>query len=291
MKPSNLTIIIVTFESSEVIRECLSKINLNKYQVFVVDNNSQDNTVKIIEEGFPEVNLIKLDNNVGYGRANNVALCKTNTDYALILNPDAFIEDKDIEGVIKVMYEDKKIALASPRIINSRDYKDFEQQRKKLQTIYNNQNLTSTNFIVGCTMFMNMKIFRKIGFFDEKIFMFSEDNEISARSIKNGYKNIIINNLTAFHAIGGSSKKSLRTIYRRSWHLAWSKSHWKMNSKSWLSAKRSVLRLSFIYLIRAIWYFIKCNKEGATSRIASCMGFIASFFGIEAFDKKGIPRG
>ena len=92
-----LTIIITTFQSESIIKTCLENIDFDKYEVFVVDNNSSDNTVKIIEDQFPKVNLIKLEQNIGYGRANNIALKKTKTPYALILNPDAIISDDDIK--------------------------------------------------------------------------------------------------------------------------------------------------------------------------------------------------
>ena len=68
----DLTIIIVTFNSSEVIERCLSRLNAAKYDVVVVDNASQDNTTQIVRDKFPEVKLIHSGGNLGYGRANNI---------------------------------------------------------------------------------------------------------------------------------------------------------------------------------------------------------------------------
>ena len=75
---NKLTIIIVTYESASIIESCLNKINFvqnkSKYKIFVVDNNSKDDTAKIISEKFPQIELIKLSQNIGYGRGNNIAL-------------------------------------------------------------------------------------------------------------------------------------------------------------------------------------------------------------------------
>ncbi len=72
--------------------------------VLLVDNASSDNTIQIVADNFPQVKIIKLDKNIGYGRANNVALRQVETEFALILNPDAFILENDIEKILLLLY-------------------------------------------------------------------------------------------------------------------------------------------------------------------------------------------
>jgi len=71
---SNLTIILVTFCSEKIIKQTLKTLSNFGCSVIVVDNASQDNTVNIIKNDFPNINLIVLSHNIGYGRANNIAL-------------------------------------------------------------------------------------------------------------------------------------------------------------------------------------------------------------------------
>jgi GT2 family glycosyltransferase len=97
-----LTFIITTFNSAEVIDACLNKINFSNYEVIVIDNNSNDKTTEIVSQKYPLVTLIKNKKNYGYGRANNIGLRATTTPYALILNPDAFIFEEDLEKVIAI---------------------------------------------------------------------------------------------------------------------------------------------------------------------------------------------
>ena len=81
----DLTIIIVTFNSSEVIGKCLENLNADKYDILVVDNTSSDDTYKIVENSFPKVEIIRNNQNSGYGRANNIGLRRAKTEFALIL--------------------------------------------------------------------------------------------------------------------------------------------------------------------------------------------------------------
>lgn len=79
MSKKNLTIIILTHNSADIIGNSLSRINQEKYDLTVVDNASSDETITIIKRDFSKVNLIKLPQNIGYGRANNVALKQVQT--------------------------------------------------------------------------------------------------------------------------------------------------------------------------------------------------------------------
>jgi GT2 family glycosyltransferase len=286
-----LTIVIVTFESSEIIKSCLEKINFDKYDAFVVDNNSQDGTTDIVSRDFPQANLIKLDQNIGFGRANNLALNKAQTDYSLILNPDAFMLEVDIDKALQILDDNKQFALASPRTLHQKDISDLKNIHQDSQKERGSEPISNTDFVVGGVMFMRMEIFKKIGFFDERIFMFCEDNEISARSIDAGYKNAIINNSIAFHVGGSSSRKSLRTTYRRFWHLGWSKSYWKSRRKSWINVKRSTLRLIILHFFEFVIYSARLNKEKAVSKIAFAAGCSASLVGLKPFKRNGAARG
>ncbi len=282
----DLTIIIVTFNSSEIIEKCLSYFDAkwDKWNIVVVDNASPDNTCEIVANKFPQVKLIKNDKNLGYGKANNIGLRQSKTDFALILNPDAFIFEQDIEVSLTLLKNNPKIALASPRIFHSQEA--FQADAAKLKNEY-----SLTKFIVGGVLFMRLAVFRKIGFFDEEFFMFAEDNEISDRSIENGYQNITINIAQAFHSGGGSSKRSLRNTYRRFWHLGWSKSKYKQAKKGKLQTIRATARLSLVYFCEGIFFILIGNASKSVSKFAFSLGCFSFLIGLKAFRKDGTARG
>jgi len=184
-----LTIVIVTFQSSSIIGFCLQKLNREKYEVIVVDNNSQDNTTQVAEQFLPQSNIIKLNKNSGFGRANNVGLRKVKTEYALVLNPDAFMEEKDIETVLSIMDKNHQIAIAGAVPYNCKinDTGEIEiASTPTISLISNGSDFDFTRFITGAGMFMRVEIFKKIGFFNEEFFLYCEDNEICKRVIKKG---------------------------------------------------------------------------------------------------------
>jgi len=280
----DLTIIIVTFNSSEIIEQCLDHLNAEKHDIIVVDNASKDNSCQIVREKFPQITLIQNNKNIGYGRANNIALLQSKTDFALILNPDALILENDIQISLKVLKNNPKIALASPKIFHT-----FKGEEKII--IQEEDNYQATNFIIGGVLFIRLEVFRKIGFFDESFFMFTEDSEISNRSLANGYQNVIINNAKAFHSGGNSSKKSLRNTYRRFWHLGWSKSKYKQIKKGKLQTARATARLFLLYFCEGIFYFLVCNINKSVAKFAFSLGCFAFLIGLKSFKKNGLPRG
>lgn len=294
MKEKNLTIVIVTFESAGIINFCLNKINLQKYDVILVDNNSSDRTVEIAKEFLPESNIIKLKNNSGFGRANNVGLKKVETDYALVLNPDAFIEEEDIEKVLSFLETDPKTAIAGAIPYNCAINEEgiitkseqpvlvsFGTATKETSEIY------YTRFITGASMFLRMSVFRKIGFFDEEFFLYCEDNEICKRVLKNGYKNALLKNTKFFHCSQKSSKESRNE--KVLWHrLGWSKSYYITATNGVIVGKLVSLRILLKYLFLLFQDLLKKNPSKRNKY--AMQGAFAYLIGQKAFDKNGNPR-
>jgi len=83
------------------------------FDVWVVDNNSQDDSITMIKEYFPQVNLIENKENVGFARANNQAMAKCTGDYILILNPDTLILQNALEKIVNFMGENPTVGIAA----------------------------------------------------------------------------------------------------------------------------------------------------------------------------------
>ena len=189
--PLNLTIIILTYNSAKIIKSCLEVLNFEKYKVVVVDNASKDGTAEFVRQNFPQVLVQELPRNIGYGNGNNMALNQVETEFALILNPDAVIFEKDIEIVLEVMKKNLLVAMAGPVILNN-----FPLEQKELAEKIANmeQDLAgikdkyyekidgnfSVRFLIGAALFMQVATMKKIGFFDKEIFLYYEDDEICA---------------------------------------------------------------------------------------------------------------
>jgi len=290
----NLTIIIVSFNSSKIIKSCLEKINFSKYNVVMVDNASSDDVLQIVSQNFSQVKIIKLDKNIGYGRANNVALRLVETEFALILNPDAFIFEEDIEKILSQFQKTPQIALAAPLLLPN--YPALEDDKiKQLKIVESNllescDDYLAVKYIIGAILFLRMKVFKEIGFFDENIFLYYEDDEISFRTVKSGYKAAIIATAQGFHIGQGSSGGKLRNIYKRFWHRALSKLYWKQKQKGKFAAIKSAIRLIIVFFIKSVFYSATFNAKKAVENFACLCGSSAFLIGLKAFDKNDNPR-
>jgi len=290
----NLTIIIVTYNSSNIIVDCINKINYNLYDIIVVDNASTDATVKIIETKFPLLKIIKNSKNIGYGRANNIALRQVETEFAMILNPDAFIFEKEINFILSSLQEQKEVAIAAPLLLDSYPPSKHNILKQinvaKSNLIEEKDQYMSVKYIIGAILFLRMSVFKKIGFFDENIFLYYEDDEICFRALKNGYKLAIFNSVFGFHLGSGSSSHNPRVVYKRFWHRALSKLYWKEKSKSKFVAFKSAVRLSVSFFFKAIFYSLILKKYDAVKNFASFCGSCAFILRLKAFDKNDNPR-
>ena len=290
-----LTFIITTYNSAGVIDNCLNKINFSNYEVIIVDNNSSDKTTEIVSKNYPLVNLIKNKKNYGYGRANNIGLRATSTPYALILNPDAFIFESDLEKIIVMMNKNTEIAIGAPILLNSypRNESDILQE---IAIINNNLikdfgDFKAVKYIIGACEILRMEFFKKIGFFDEKIFLYYEDDEICHRTILNNKICAICVDALAYHIGQGSSGTNLRGIYRRFWHRALSKFYWKEKQKGFFNAYFSALKLSFSFLMQTIFYAIIFDYKKLFQNLGSLNGTLSYIIRLSAFDKNDNPRG
>ena len=102
-----LSIVIVNYNVEYFLEQCLYSVrkatkDLNA-EVFVVDNNSVDGSIKMVKEKFPEVYLIENKVNTGFSKANNQAIIQSKGEYVLLLNPDTVVEDDTFHKIITYM--------------------------------------------------------------------------------------------------------------------------------------------------------------------------------------------
>lgn len=300
----NLTIIVLTYNSKKVIKSCLDVLNFEKYEVVIVDNASKDGTVELIRTNFPQAQIIELPKNIGYGNGNNAALKNVKTEFALILNPDAIMFEKDIETVLAVMKKNPQVAMAGPMVLENYPFNQSEFDEKlahmnqDLETIKDGHyektdGNFSVRFLIGAALFMKIAPMQKIGFFDKEIFLYYEDDELCGRVRANGYKNFVVTAATAFHIGGGgkSSGSSLKVTYKKGWHLTWSKMHWKHLRKGKLRAKRSAFKFALVCLLKTLVFAARFDLEKMVKNFGACAGAAAFFVGLGAFDKNGNSRG
>lgn len=214
MFKKEISISIVTYNSSDEIRVVLNSIfscdSAEHLDVYVVDNNSSDNTTDIIEKEFPGAILIKSNKNLGFGAAHNIVINKVTSKYHIIVNPDIEIGLESIGKLEKYMDENKEVVITTPKIINFDGTEQFlpkkypkmkyflggrfENNGKIFKKWRDEYTLKSENinkpididFCTGCFMFTRSKEIKECGGFDERYFLHFEDADLTREMQKFG---------------------------------------------------------------------------------------------------------
>lgn len=246
IKNNSISIILVNYNGSDIITDCLNSlekvINKDNCEIIIVDNNSQDESVDIIENQFSDIKLIKLPKNVGFGAGNNAGtkiatgefLFLLNTDTILIENTPQILSDylhqnQDV-GVVscRITFEDGSYQLSCGKlpniIIEFIDKFRYTLDRKWhsiFSSLYDRQysSVKKVGWVTGACLMIRRDIFEKLGGFDESFFMYFEDKDLCKRVHDAGFKVIYYPKTSLIHLLGGSSqsvKKSVNTYYRDS---------------------------------------------------------------------------
>lgn len=202
---SKIFVIIVTYNGMKWIDECLNSV-LNSsipISIIVVDNNSTDGTVDRIKTNFKDIILLEQNNNLGFGKANNIGMSyalKQNTDFVFLLNQDAFVDENTIENLMKMAINNPEYGIISPIHLNGNGtalewyfasymtmdnsinfYSDYVLD-KKIKDIY------ETKFVNAAGWLLPRKIMNEIGGFDPIFWHYGEDDNYCQRIVFHNYK-------------------------------------------------------------------------------------------------------
>jgi GT2 family glycosyltransferase len=233
-----LSVIIVNYNVKYFIEQCLNSVREAckdiDAEVIIIDNNSVDGSVKMLESRFPEVRLIANKENCGFAKATNQGISIAKSEYVLLLNPDTVVENDTFRKCIKFMDEhpdagglgvkmldgkgkflpESKRGMPTPAVAFYKVFgfsKLFPKSHTfgKYHLTFIDKNKTSEiDILAGAFMFLRKKTLDKTGMLDESFFMYGEDIDISYRITKAGYKNYYFPETRIIHYKGESTRKS-----------------------------------------------------------------------------------
>ena len=118
----DLSVIIVNWNTRELLLNCLDSFYRTvkglTFEIFVVDNGSDDGSADSVRRAYPEIELIQNQRNLGFARANNEALRKSTGRYALLLNTDVILTDGAVESLVEFMDRNPTVGIAGGQLIN-----------------------------------------------------------------------------------------------------------------------------------------------------------------------------
>jgi GT2 family glycosyltransferase len=301
-----LSVIIVNYNVKYFLEQALLSVQKASeklsVEVFVVDNNSSDDSVEMVKNNFPSVHLIDNQQNTGFSVANNQAYALAKGKYILLLNPDTvvaedtfqqcydFMEENPTAGALGVRMIDgsgvflpeSKRGFPSPFVAFCKTFglsSFFPKSRVFNQYYLGHKGEWETceiEVLAGAFMFMRKEALEKVGMLDEAFFMYGEDIDLSYRIVKGGYKNYYLPTTSILHYKGESTKKGslnyVKTFYQAM--IIFAKKHFSGSQGQFFVAMLQVA----IYLRAFITLFSNFLKTWSLPMIDATMLFVGMYF-------------
>ena len=251
---ANLSIIIVSYNTKDVIVDCLESIltanNITK-KIFVIDNASTDGSSDFIKDNFPLVHLVANTENVGFAAANNQVLPQCKGKYIFFLNPDTEVVSDTFSEAISFMDANPSVGLAGTKIINPDGTLQWSVSYKYPGQRYTANELSDLPGKIACVLGASMigrsELIKGIGGFDEDFFLYGEDQDLCLRIRKLGHEIGYIDSATVIHLGGQSEKDSLSSeVWKKKIHA-----EYILYRKHYLP--KTIKRISRAHIIKAWW--------------------------------------
>ena len=276
---NNLTFIIVTFKSRNVIFDCLNSLPKN-FSKLIIENSSDQELKKEIEQNYVDTHVI-LSTNIGMGAGNNIGILKSKTDFVYIMNPDVKFNENTFKFLNNSIANLKDFAILSP-ISDNLNYPNYKvETRTNISRDEINKDLMPVSEIDGYSMIINKKYFSDKNYFDENFFMYLENVDLCLRAKKNNGKLFIAQKSKINHlgAKAVDEKFQEQIEYSRNWHWMWSKFYFNKKYKgiliSLIIGLISLLINSFKYFI----YLLILNKIKKKAYLMRISGLWNSIIG------------
>lgn len=239
--------------------------------LYLVDNSPKDD-LRFLEDLDSRIYYIFNPENPGFGAAHNIAIkasLEENFKYHLVLNPDVYYTDQVLEKLVnyvdhnpsignvlpKVLYPDGTIQylaklLPTPYDWIGRRFNPIKSMVEKRNTIFELKftgynKIMDVPYLSGCFMFLNLEVIKKVGLFDDHIFMYGEETDLCRRIINEGYRTVFYPDAVIFHHFKKGSHKSWRLtkIGMKSAVYYFNKWGWFFDSKRKMINKKTLQNL------------------------------------------------
>ena len=251
----NLTIIIVTIKSRNIIDDCLKSIDPSIKKI-IVENSSDREFVEYLKKKYENIECYLTGKNLGMGAGNNFGIKKSNTRYVMVLNPDTILKTDTLSQIFKIS-KNLEFSILSP-LSDNKDYPNYKINNKQEK---NESDLFEVNQVDGYAMILDKKEFND-NFFDEKIFMYLENDDLCLRAKKNNKKIYIYSNSLISHlgAKAVDEKYFNELEFSRNWHWNWSKFYFRKKHFGFTKAFVSGFFIFVKSIFKSLYFLIINNK-------------------------------
>lgn len=199
-------------------------------EVIVIDNASSDSSVEMLEKEFPNIDLVRNKENLGFAAANNIGLKKAHGDFILLLNSDTSMSESTLEMLFSVASDESEAGVIGPKLIFPNGklqqslgffptlikifaWMTFIDDVPFLSTFIKPYHVTDKSFysrrrnvdwVSGACLLVKKNVIKKAGYLDDKIFMYAEEVEWCFRIKRAGFDILYIPSIKVVHHKGAS---------------------------------------------------------------------------------------
>ena len=238
-----LSVVIVSYNVRHYLYQCLESLMKAlkgiEAEVYVVDNHSRDGSVDFVSKRFPKVNYVESNHNLGFARANNLAIRDSDSEYVLLLNPDTIVCEDTISKMLDFMDQHPKAGAAGVCMLKADGEKAMESRRgvpTPMTAFYKMTGLcrrfpqshryghyymgylpwdkpVQIEVISGAFCLLRRQALDQVGLLDEAFFMYGEDIDLSYRLLKGGYENWYVPEVILHYKGESTQKSSFRYVH------------------------------------------------------------------------------
>lgn len=237
----DISIIIVNYNTRQLLQECLESIYDKtsgvSFEIIVVDNASGDDTIQMLQQEFPLVEVIALSTNIGFGKANNWGVKQAKGEYLFFLNSDTILLNNAIKMLHNFYISQGRIGLCGGHLYTQAleptcsDAK-IPSLKKELQAILATKahkpqpfHLSNSPYqvecVIGADMLIKKDLFIKIGGFHPDFFMYAEEVELSCRLKQAKYSAWIVPEAKIIHLEGMSGEGLSSHLRKSTYSIRW----------------------------------------------------------------------
>ncbi len=289
----NLSIIVLSFNTKEVIDECLSKLKKavnyskkvlkNKIEVIVIDNNSSDGSVEMIGRKHSWISLKALKENTGFSKGNNIGMKESKYSFILLLNSDCYVNENILVDALKYFENNSDCSVLGCKLIlpSGKPQISVGYLPNPINTIFWISGISKLFFIdkivkpihpnsisvikqeaqvewaMGAFFMLKRKVYEETGGMDENIFMYGEEVEWCKRIKDAGFKMFFVPKISATHLDKASSKGDLTKPLIA--EFAGIKIYFKKHYRNWYPIISVIIKIFLI--VRIIVFILIFDKQ------------------------------
>lgn len=235
-----LSIVIVNYNTENLLQGCLQSIyagaNGTPFDVWVVDNHSRDRSVEMVKSRFPTVKVVQNQANLGFSRANNLVISRSDSEYILLLNPDTLVIGDSIDRMVKYMNEHPEVGIAGCKVLNadrtlqlacrrsiptpkvafyrltglSKLFPKHPEVARYNLTYCDPEETHEVDAVSGAFLMIRRQAVEDIGLLDERFFMYGEELDWCLRAKRAGWTVMYHPQAEIIHYKGESTKYNSR---------------------------------------------------------------------------------